>query len=771
MKAIRVVLILVLALLVIGGGVVGYIMYSRSQVPTATQLLPAETMVFAHIPNGAVTGASYYQSKLAQVFNAEEVQAAGTLAWSQMVEQMGTGGLEPEQLETLQRAFESLAYCFSGESFLAITEVDIAPNALEPLGLVGGFHPLPGGEASYNDMVAELKSFHDSLADEVKLTTGQGSYGGMDYDFLETTDKTGRLYLLKTGSWILIATKEDLIQATIDRLQGKETGPSLEDSADYKQAMASFDPAPDLVTYINVPAYYRTMMDMMRGIADTPGVQPQDLKTMENAFDLYRNVKGVALGTAFQSDGLIKDQWVGELAPELVGGLGSMMAPCEYRTLRFTDQSTIFYLGSTLDAPGYFDAMMKIYEGVPMISDNIAAVEQGLQEMGLDLHKNILEALGSEYAIVSSWPQGGPAPYAGFLVTLKDEAAFRPAMEKMVVTLKENTREVPGGQSSGRWVKAKIGNFEADTYEMPDSQLSPTLIIGDDLAGIFLTQKGAATILSSPAEGNFTKLAAWKELGLNPEGSSNLLYLDLPEVLDRTWSMTAPMLKMMMAFSPDMQKQLGGVEIPDKLAFLEAVSAMGQVSFLKGEAYTQDAVSTFGSPVLLLTGVMGAALQVLGDQFQQQSTEIAGSLDEEPMMDEPTAVPPPEPAPVDPTSAGAIRDELNDLRVVVSAWAQQNQVPTGATVEWAAIKNYLIPGSRLAESGGRDALGNRFKLGRVDEVAPDVDYQTKQAFPDLPPGFWKESSLAPAPAETPVPTPDAPPVEDTVETPAEAPAS
>jgi len=733
----------VLLLVIVGGGLVAWYFIGRSQVPGATTMVPARTLFFAHIPDGVMLGASYENSQLKQMVETEEIKGSAALIWAQAMEQMPPD--VQQDMEKVSAMMEKLGYAFTGESFLALTDINFEGGADEPVGVVMGMHPHLT-HTSFDDFIADLKQLIDEAETESpKPTFGQGSYNGYSYEYMEPPGEKGRIYVARTGSWILITLQESLLHETLDRLAGKGNGPSLKDSPEYQAVMSQFKPAPQIVTYVNGTALMNQIINMMDQTAAMSGMAQEEVENLKSLMDISRKFKGLGFGSTFDGNGLLRDQWVIDVSPDLTSMLGGMVEPCAFKTLRYTDKSTILYMANAWDGVAYYNMIKSMYENMPEVSQSLAQLESGLQANGKDIYKDVLEPMGNEYALVSSWPEAEKIPFIGYMLTMKNGKAYDEYIQMLIAMLSEYKVDQDGIPTSpGRVLNSELGNYKLYTYQMADyPMISPTLVAGDDLIAIFLSQKGAATVLSSNETSNFTQFDAWKDLGLSTEGGTQLVYADMKEILDRAYGEAAPFLQMMMMMSPEMQQQLGpDFQFPDKLKFLEYMSALGVVTVRNGDSFIQTSVSTFGSPYPIFIVGSISFLQELGKRQNEAFTEIEGSLEAEEEaateVADPSAMPGGTPEPeADPKSAKAIRDELNDVRAVTKAWAAQNNVPEGATVEWSSIETFFIPDSRLANSGGKDALGNPFKLGRVGEIEPDVSYETKNTFPDLAPGFWK----------------------------------
>ncbi len=749
MKALRNVGIALVVIVLLVGGFLAWWFMMRASAPPAAAIVPSSTLLFAHIPNGTALGVSYQSSKLKKILESDEIAALSGLFWAQVMKDMDE--VDQQKLLKLQDSLETFAYNFSGESFVAVVDVSNDPDNAMPIGIMLGFNPLQGS-MHFDSVVAEVKTIalESNDAGEPAPTVGQGSYGGVDYEYLEFGEGA-RMYVAKANGWILTAPREDLLHNAIDRALGKEKAASLLDSSDYKAMMERFTSPPQLVTYINMPEVVKAAYGLLDSALKVAGETEVDLGPAKSMMDMYKNIRGLAFGSTFESNGMLRDEWLSELGPELIQDMGGMLEPCAYETLKFTDKSTIFYSAGSLDAEAYYAYLEKIYRQSPETKSLIQELSNYVQEdFGLNLQDNIIAPLGKEFAILSAWPESQTIPSFGFMVTIGNREPFSQFYERIIGKLEELTVLEDGvPRKPGQLVRSKVGNYEMRTYRLTGMEMvSPTFVLGDNLFAVFLTQQGAAATLSSPPGNNFTTQPFWQDLGLNYEGTVQMSFLNLEDVVKRSYGMAAPWLQMLVAMDPDLSQQMGSFQFPSELSFADSLNTWGHVTINKKPFYDQVSVSAMGSPMVLAPVIGYLAVESAKDQMvshSEQQEAMARQLAAKKAAEEAAAAA--AAAKPDPTSATAVRDELNELRIVIKAWAKQNNVPEGATVEWGSLQSLMVPGSRLAESGGKDALGNRFKLGRVGEVPADVSWETKKEFPDEPASFWKEPAPAEAPAE------------------------
>lgn len=104
---------------------------------------------------------------------------------------------------------------------------------------------------------------------------------------------------------------------------------------------------------------------------------------------------------------------------------------------------------------------------------------------------------------------------------------------------------------------------------------------------------------------------------------------------------------------------------------------------------------------------------------------------------------------------------LNDARVIdgaINQFAIEHAKRNGDPVRWEDLLPYLKPGSRLANSGGRDLLEQPYAFGRItaEDAQVKVHPETVQRFRDVvndPAAFW--GAYLPAGVD-PIPTPTRP---------------
>lgn len=82
---------------------------------------------------------------------------------------------------------------------------------------------------------------------------------------------------------------------------------------------------------------------------------------------------------------------------------------------------------------------------------------------------------------------------------------------------------------------------------------------------------------------------------------------------------------------------------------------------------------------------------------------------------------------------------LDDLRMIDSAieqYSTENHKSGGEEIDWSDIQKFIKTSSKLANSEGKDLLGNSFSSFAAGEL-PNISDETAEALSDVaPPGFW-----------------------------------
>jgi hypothetical protein len=714
MKRIFLVLVALLLLLIAGVAAAWFLLF-RSSVQLA-QILPSDTVLLAHIPNGALTGVAYQNSKLKKVLESEELQGLMAMAMAEAMKAMPEE--QRKHLEEAQALAEMFKTNLSGECFIAVLDV----NMDEPSenGVLFGLRPIPG--------LGNMDAFVSKVKEKVKAAledqeTGTATYGGVKYEWIQLSsdeiDADIRLCQGTVAGWNITAIGEAALKQFIDRAN-RPSSPSLQDNLHYKAIETQIGPGNNAKFYLS---FDRVLEKVFEKLEDLP--EFADEASLWR--DLYGPMSAFGAGMKFKGNGDIEDTWVTLMPKDKRPNLGAMFEPCAFKTLKYTSPNTILYTAQNIDWKKYWDYIVKLYSSSPELSRAVEMVPGIVNTVGLDWNKNILEAIGPEVALQVDWPSKATIPIGGIYLQVANEKNFKPVIDFIVKSAAEYRHEQ---NALGTWMDLDVKGTKLKVFRLiqpPDSpappvKVAPTMIVSGDMFGVFISEEAASSMLLADAKGVVTQQESFKSLGLSTAGASSLIYVDMQKIVGRTYSMAAPMVKMAAMFSPELAPYVEQADLPEKLSFSDELGSWTMTGVMNNDGGVARSVSSVGNlifPLAFTAGASAAVLQGLGAKVPGAVADDSGASS-------------------DPKSAEAVRDELGELREIITAWSAADSVPTGTAVEWVKLQGYFIPGSRLEQSGGRDALGNPYVLGVVGERVADVAPETKNAFPDRDDTFWTQ---------------------------------
>lgn len=724
----RAALIVVLVLL-IAAGVIGWLLVRQQSISVAT-VLPADTMMLARIPDGWATAKKYEKSKLKEVVESDELGFIVSYLLTATAQDAGIDIFK--NLEKAEELTDLFWQNLSGECFIAIFDLDL--KELEKNGLVAGLRPYPGTN-NLENFISRVKA---EMADELGgQATGTSEYGGVAYEWVELSEGF-RLCQGAVGQWSITAIGEGAFHRFIDSVNDPK-GAKLVDNAEYKGVAAELKKPMDAQFFFNFLPLKEKLLDQM----ESDPALADDVPMLREA---YGPVTAFGAGMRFTDSRDVEDVWISLMPLKDRPDLGATFEPCAYRTLRYTNSSTVVYFAQNIDWKRYWDYLVKLYSNSPDLIQGLTMVESSFKAFGLDLQTNVLDALGPEIGLQMDWPDSAPAPDAALYLEVVDWTAFTPVVKALMAYSKEQTADQLGASAPlGEWSSEIIdGGVELQTFTIPGNAFSPTLISKGPLFGLFMTRDSAVRILAGSEEDTILTQPAFTSLNIDTKDTSSLTYVQMSTLVARSYETLKSLAQMAALFAPDLAQQFDPDSLPDALEVARPLGAWAMIAYVTPEAGLAQSVSAIGNPIVPSALMMGIAAPLLEDMaaaFTPQETVVVMPDDD------------------DPQSAGAVRAELSELRSVIDAWASAQNAPAGTAVLWEQLEGYFIPGSRLEESGGSDALGNPYVLGIVGEQPADVGPETKNSFPDQDDSFWAPQ-VSPAP-ELIIPETDGPGEEET----------
>ena len=581
MTRMRLLLVVAVAFLLIvcavGAGAWWYF-FGPNKIESA-ELVPADTVLFASIPNAMEIAAGYETSHLKTLLESPNSQPAK----DSLVNLIGQKNLELAQ---------SFAPNLSGQSFIALTHVDI--DKPEQTGFIAAMKP-KAGMGDFNAYVEKVKTaFPDALK---QGKTGTGNVAGTDYQWIQGPGSPGKICVAQIGGWIVTTWGEAPLQDWIERYHRKSTTPSLAQNTDYQTSMARIGKNAMAVVYVN----YHLVMDLVQ-----KQMAKQDPATANYFSKKIASIGGLAIGTRFE-DGEIVDRF-SFLIPhqnQIDGGLGA--GPCPFETLKFTTLSTRFYAASSIDWKQYWKNIQdQLSQTSNPLLGALTPSLQALKGSGIDLQHNVIDALGSEISIQAEWNADTTYPEAGLFLKVDKPEDFKPVIQALI----EGTRRAFANTGTIKEITSNGQTFASLEF-LQASPISPTVTEDGPYFGLFLSENQAVrSFQRDPTISLDHNPDFARQIGDRRKGASQLVYVDSPQLLDRAYRMALPYLSLASMFNKDVAAAMKGKTLPENLAWLAPMGTWSLVVTPDDTGLQAYSVSGIGNQGIILTAGLGGSLAV-----------------------------------------------------------------------------------------------------------------------------------------------------------------
>jgi hypothetical protein len=575
--------LLVLVVAVAAG--VWWYFFGPNEIASA-ELVPANTIAFVEIPNGALLADAFQSSAAKKLLDSPNIAPAHEA----IVTSLGQ-----KNIDLLRVFLPNL----SGQSFIAVTHYDY--DHPENIGLVAAMKP----KAGMGDFGAFLDKLKAAYPDQIKQgQTGKGNVADCDYDWIQGPGAPDRICVAHLRGWIVTTWGEASLKDWIERYRKKSTTSSLADDPDYRSTLARVGDDPMTLAYVN----YRGIMEIaQKQIAKT---NPSAAQFLGQKLD---NVGGAAVASRFEN-GEIVDRF-SFLVPkpaQLDAGLAA--EPCPFDTLKFTGHDTHFYWAASLNWKQYYKKMRERSletAGTPQADPTLAYLQDWVHAAGLDVQHNIVDALGPEISVQSEWGDDSSFPEAGLFVKLDKPDDFKP----VIAALLDTVRKAYATTGVVQQISLNNQNFATLNF-VPSGMLTPTITEDGPYFGVFLTANQAVrSFQRDPALGLLHNDNFNRQIGDKRNGAQQIVFLDSPVLLDRAYKTALPYLSMAEMFNKDVGNALKGRQLPDDLSWLAPMGTWSCVITSDDAGIQAYSVSGIGNQGLLLSGAVGgatAAAQTLG---------------------------------------------------------------------------------------------------------------------------------------------------------------
>jgi hypothetical protein len=583
MTFLRGLVLALVAVLLIGAAAAWYYLFGPNAVSSA-KLVPGDTIIFANIPNAAGIATGYETSQIKKLVDAPESQPI----FDEIQHLIGNKNLA---------LFKVLLPDLSGQSFIALTHFD--PSKPSETGFVAAMKPKAGTD-NFNTFITQVNAAYPEMASETK--TGSDKLLGVDYQWIEGNHSPGRICVAHYHGWIVTAWGEASLQDWIERMQGKSVTPSLADNADYQKSIDRIGKGAQAVVYLD---YHRLMQLLSDHLDQTlPGFSARMQKQLAS-------IGPAAIGTSFEN-GEIVDRF-SILEPKQAQLDNGMSAePCAFETLKFTGPDTRFYLGAAVNwATIWKNFQDQLALQPPAIRTVFDQLQSWAQSENLDVQKNIIDALGSEYSIQLEWAPDATYPDLGILFKIDKPDDFKPTVAALLDTARKEfaTTAVIDEMNAG-------GINFATLKPVRPMPVSPTITEDGPWFGLFLNPTHAVRSMGrDESRGLLHNDDFNREIGDQRQGASEIIYFDSPKFIDQAYRTALPFVSMGAMFNPTLASLLKDRNLPPDLTWLAPMGPWGVV--LKSDdagmsGYSRSGIGNQG--ILIAAGGAGsfAALQMAG---------------------------------------------------------------------------------------------------------------------------------------------------------------
>ncbi len=526
-----------------------------AHTPRAAELVPADTVLFAQIPDTLTSAQRFSKTALWDILQEPELQRAFPDADS----------------NPLFDDWRKFALMLPREGFVAITSIDGAVPKF-----VAGF----AYSGRQKDAEAVAAGWRSALRQS--RPAGKGDFTTYGEREIETfTEKDLTIAEVFCDGWYFIADDLELLHRTIDRLDGKTPGTSLAASDIYKEAIAPLPTAPDALFV----AQTGVMIERVASLAVAAGQ-----KTDPKEFDELRKVKAISATMKFDGKNCRDSIFV--LRP------GSAPEPSLARNaIALSSPATLLYYAMRLP-----ETLAISEENAPMLAllPGWDALNQSLMEKHLAL-ADLPKAFGPEFGALVDWVPEGESASGLLALDVRDAekaAAF-------VNLLTSRAGEVP-------WEKSEHDGVTF--FTTPLMEFSPTVALTEKFALIGLTRDSVAKGLGQMKAGQGridttpTYEAATRSVATPTSGFG---YIDLKTLFERGYEPLKSLLGVSLAFTSEAGQFLDAGRLPAASVISQHLGPIvySQATTDQGTLIESTGPVTFNQVLLgVMAGAIGTAL-------------------------------------------------------------------------------------------------------------------------------------------------------------------
>jgi hypothetical protein len=281
--------------------------------------------------------------------------------------------------------------------------------------------------------------------------------------------------------------------------------------------------------------------------------------------------------------------------------------PCPFDTLKFTGPDTRLYIATSVNWQQVWKNFQEQITTQAPLHAVIDQLNSWAKTENIDVEKNIIDPLGSEYSMQMEWPADSTYPDVSFFLKVDKPDDFKPTIAAMIDTARKAF-----SSSAVITEMTSDGHKYATVKPVLPVPFSPTITEDGPWFGLFLNSQNAVRSMArDESRGLLHNDDFNRQIGDERKSASEIIFFDSPKLIDQTYRTALPYLSMAAMFNPAVASVLKDRHLPADLKWLEPMNTWSTVVTSDDDGITGYSRSGVGNQGIMLVGVMGGAAGAL----------------------------------------------------------------------------------------------------------------------------------------------------------------
>ncbi len=242
--------------------------------------------------------------------------------------------------------------------------------------------------------------------------------------------------------------------------------------------------------------------------------------------------------------------------------------------------------------------------GGPLMKTALDPLKSWAQSEHLDVQKNILDPLGSEYSLQLEWDPESLYPDVGFYLKVDKPDDFKPTIAAIIDTIRKQV-----GVLAVITELNSNGHNYATLKSVTPMPIAPTITEDGPWFGLFLNEQHAVRSFTRDESAGLLHNDDFnRQIGNKRNGATQLVFFDTPHFLDHAYRSALPYVSMGAMFNPKLGALLKGHQLPPDLTWLAPIGTWSTVSTMDDDGVTGYSISGIGNQSILMAGGMVGAV-------------------------------------------------------------------------------------------------------------------------------------------------------------------